>query len=66
MLKEYLDFMMDYLLSLKTYRGGGEIRVKILHMLLGKRNSRFLKNGQLFGMHNTVGKTKKTGKIMQL
>ena len=28
-------------------------------MLLGKRNLRFLKNGQLFEVCNTVGKTKK-------
>ena len=44
-------------------RGGGEIAFKKGSMLLGKRFSRFSKNGQFKCMRNTVGKTKKIPKI---
>ena len=59
---------LRYLISMNVLHtvGGGEIRVNFLHMLLGKRILRFLKNGQLLDVCNTVGKTIKISKIMQL
>ena len=42
---------------ISEYRGGGETSLTKWDMLLGKRKTRFSKNGQFTEVRNTVGKT---------
>ena len=56
----YLRDIREFFAQIEKYfqsTVGGEIRVTKSNMLLGKRKTRFSKNGQFTEVRNTVGKT---------